>query len=299
MRDYYTILGITSDASFEEIKEAYRKLSKKIHPDVNGGDPFFEGMFIQIKEAYDVLSNEKTRQAYDLKKKLSKAAEINKRPPAKSSQEYYPLIYSFVCNQEYFFEGDILTFTWNCAYADYIQIIPFGYVDKLSGTANYRINNYKKRYLPVEIVAIDSKSDRQARQRIVLENGKYREFSESDKASTEKLYAKPELWIVSFVNPKGRLSKKRYLIYTLSLMAILGILFLFTENQVIAEFFQLVTLLFCYFFLVLTSKRIQDTGKNGILTLVMLIPYLNIVAFGLLIYLDGNKGANRYGYPVR
>jgi uncharacterized membrane protein YhaH (DUF805 family) len=82
-------------------------------------------------------------------------------------------------------------------------------------------------------------------------------------------------------------------------MAILGILFLFTENQVIAELFQLITLLFCYFFLVLTSKRIQDTGKNGILTLVMLIPYLNIVAFGLLIYLDGNKGANRYGYPVR
>jgi hypothetical protein len=54
-KDYYTILGVTKDSTLTEIKAAYRKLALKFHPDKNPGDPFFEKMFIEVKEAYDAL----------------------------------------------------------------------------------------------------------------------------------------------------------------------------------------------------------------------------------------------------
>lgn len=65
MKNYYEILGVQNDASIECIKEAYRKLAKKFHPDLNGGDNFFVHHFRQIQEAYDTLSSEVKRKIYD------------------------------------------------------------------------------------------------------------------------------------------------------------------------------------------------------------------------------------------
>lgn len=56
MTDYYKILGLKPDASLEDIKTAYRKLSKKFHPDFNENDKFFEERFLEIQEAYENLS---------------------------------------------------------------------------------------------------------------------------------------------------------------------------------------------------------------------------------------------------
>ncbi len=60
--DYYTILGITKNASPEEIKRAYRKLAMECHPDRTGGD---DTKFKKINEAYEILSNSDKRNAYD------------------------------------------------------------------------------------------------------------------------------------------------------------------------------------------------------------------------------------------
>lgn len=57
MREYYRILGLKEGASLDEIKEAYKKLSKKFHPDVNNGDKFFEQRFKELTEAYEKLIN--------------------------------------------------------------------------------------------------------------------------------------------------------------------------------------------------------------------------------------------------
>lgn len=54
-------------AGTEEIKTAFRKLSKKFHPDLNAGDPFFADRFKEIQEAYDVLTDEERRDDYDKK----------------------------------------------------------------------------------------------------------------------------------------------------------------------------------------------------------------------------------------
>ncbi|MDD3678569.1 MAG: DnaJ domain-containing protein, partial [Dehalococcoidales bacterium] len=64
-KDYYNILGVAKNAGDKEIKQAFRKLARKYHPDVNPGDKSAEEKFKQISEAYEVLSDEKKRKKYD------------------------------------------------------------------------------------------------------------------------------------------------------------------------------------------------------------------------------------------
>jgi len=64
-RDYYEVLGVNRDASDEEIKKAYRRLAMKHHPDRNPDNPKAEELFKEAKEAYEILSDAKKRQAYD------------------------------------------------------------------------------------------------------------------------------------------------------------------------------------------------------------------------------------------
>ena len=64
-RDYYEILGVARDASDQEIKSAYRKLALKHHPDRNQGKPEAEEKFKEAAEAYEVLSDDEKRAAYD------------------------------------------------------------------------------------------------------------------------------------------------------------------------------------------------------------------------------------------
>jgi len=64
-RDFYTILGVNRDASEDDLKKAYRKLAMKHHPDRNPDDKTAEAKFKEAKEAYEVLSDPRKRQAYD------------------------------------------------------------------------------------------------------------------------------------------------------------------------------------------------------------------------------------------
>ena len=63
--DFYSILGVKRGAAGKEIQSAYRRLARKYHPDVTGGDKAAEEKFKAINEAYEVLSDEKKRAAFD------------------------------------------------------------------------------------------------------------------------------------------------------------------------------------------------------------------------------------------
>jgi len=64
-KDYYEVLGVSKDASADDIKRAYKKLAIKYHPDKNPGDKEAENKFKEAAEAYDVLSDEKKKAQYD------------------------------------------------------------------------------------------------------------------------------------------------------------------------------------------------------------------------------------------
>lgn len=68
VKDFYQVLGVSKTASADELKKSYRKLAKKFHPDVTGGDKDKTARFKEITEAYQTLGDEKQRAEYDEKR---------------------------------------------------------------------------------------------------------------------------------------------------------------------------------------------------------------------------------------
>src|SRR3954463_1048377 len=74
MKDPYSVLGVSKTASAEEIKKAYRKLAKKLHPDVNPGDKRAEERFKEVSGAFEILGDPNKRALFD------EFGEISTRP---------------------------------------------------------------------------------------------------------------------------------------------------------------------------------------------------------------------------
>ena len=64
-KDYYQILGVSKNATDDEIKKAYRKLARKLHPDLNPNDKEAHKKFQEVNEANEVLSDPEKRKKYD------------------------------------------------------------------------------------------------------------------------------------------------------------------------------------------------------------------------------------------
>src|SRR6202161_1030606 len=63
--DPYDLLGVARDASQQDIRKAYRRLAKKLHPDLNPGDKDAQRKFQQLSAAYDIVGDEKKRARFD------------------------------------------------------------------------------------------------------------------------------------------------------------------------------------------------------------------------------------------
>lgn len=132
MKDYYYFLGISQDASAEDIKKAYRKLSLKYHPDKNDNDDFFSERFREVQEAYETLTDTDRRKLYD-QNLSSQRRNIKSILP--------PKIKSFSASKIRAQKGEEITVYWNTYDADMVKIIPFG-LEKPNGERTFRITEF-------------------------------------------------------------------------------------------------------------------------------------------------------------
>ncbi|WP_343608995.1 J domain-containing protein [Chryseobacterium oranimense] len=133
MKDYYYFLGISPDASEEDIKKAYRKLSLKYHPDKNENDDFFAGRFREIQEAYEILSDPGKRRTYDQNLESHQKSFRYNIPPS---------IKTFTANKIHAKKGEEIIINWQTNNADVVKILPFG-LEKPFGERIFKITEFK------------------------------------------------------------------------------------------------------------------------------------------------------------
>ena len=88
MKNYYDVLGLPPESTKEDVKKAFRKLSNKFHSDKNEGDPFFDEIFKNIKEAYDILGDDAKRAQYDIRLKAEKSKDTHTKTQQKQRTSY-------------------------------------------------------------------------------------------------------------------------------------------------------------------------------------------------------------------
>ncbi|PQA93967.1 molecular chaperone DnaJ [Chryseobacterium shigense] len=133
MKDYYYFLGITPDASEEDIKKVYRKLSLKYHPDKNDNDDFFAGRFREIQEAYEILSDSERRRTYDQNLENHQKSFRYNIPPS---------IKTFTANKIHAKKGEEIIINWQTSNADVVKVLPFG-LEKPFGERIFKITEFK------------------------------------------------------------------------------------------------------------------------------------------------------------
>lgn len=133
MKDYYYFLGISQDASEEDIKKVYRKLSLKYHPDKNDNDGFFADRFREIQEAYETLSDSARRRTYDQNLESHQKSFRYNIPPT---------IKTFTASKIHAKKGEEIIINWQTSNADVVKLLPFG-LEKPYGERIFKITEFK------------------------------------------------------------------------------------------------------------------------------------------------------------
>ncbi|WP_255492326.1 DnaJ domain-containing protein [Myroides sp. NP-2] len=300
MPSYYAILELEPTATSGEIKQAFRRLSKLYHPDMNQGNTTYQHKLFEVVKAYETLGNEVTRKAYDLTlfRTTAEPSRATNAGYASSTTSYanlyQPEIVEFSCNQTYCFVGDILEISWKCKNADIIRIYPLGYMDELKGKVVYRVREMRTKYLFFELTVTNNYSSIPVKKVIKLDNGTQLRFTEAHRDDFAN-YTAPYSWGWGFLAPVGRSSRKDYALR----MALLGSLFVVVYlGQPFFEYedtFSFLSTVLIYLAIICSARRLHDVSWHGIFALTLLIPFLNVPVLLVLFLLKGVELPNKYG----
>lgn len=302
MRSYYVILEIDKTATSSEIKQAFRRLSKRYHPDMNQGDTTHQNKLFDVIKAYEILGDEKGRKAYDLtlfqstsSSSYTTSSETKTAQQKQAEATYYnPIVVNFSCNQTYFFVGDIIEITWECENADVIRIHPLGYMDELKGKIVYRVKEMRAAHLFFELTATNNYSSYQVKKTIKLDNGVNKKFTEAnlkDKAN----YASPQAWLAGFLAPIGRSSRKDYAIRLVILGFVFLCAYLYQPYFELEGNYSFICTALIYVAIIVSARRLHDVNWHGLFSLLLLIPILNLALVVILLCLRGAELPNKYG----
>lgn len=158
LKDYYYFLGVKRDASAEDIKKAYRKLSFKYHPDKNENDEFFAERFREIKEAYEVVGNEDSRSFYDANSSRSAVSYRSNMPAS---------IKNFTANKIRAQQGEEVILKWNTNNADVVKLLPFG-LERPFGERSFKITQFQNGKFQIILHAHNSLTGNTAVQAITI-----------------------------------------------------------------------------------------------------------------------------------
>jgi curved DNA-binding protein CbpA len=190
MKDYYYFLGISQDASEEDIKKAYRKLSLKYHPDKNENDDFFADRFREIQEAYETLSDSARRGNYDQNLENHQKSFRYNIPPA---------IKTFTSNKIHAKKGEEIIINWQTANADVVKVLPFG-LEKAYGERVFKITEFKDGKFQLLLHATNSLLHKTVVQGITITEV-FESNTEKFRSGAEDLFkAQPR----TVTNPKGQ-----------------------------------------------------------------------------------------------
>ncbi len=164
MKDYYYLLGISTTASAREIKHAYHKLSSRLHPDKNEGDPFFEQHFKDISEAYNTLSHRKKRSAYDLAWQSFFESSRAMIVPS-------PTIDTFAVSSRRIHEGARIEIHWKTSHADQVYISCFDHPVPPRGSKTITFSDVDGHDPSLEINAVQTATAKSVHQRLQLRVG--------------------------------------------------------------------------------------------------------------------------------
>lgn len=322
MTNHYETLGLKSTASQQEIEDAYQKLSKKFHPDNNGGDQYFSDLYGNIKEAYEILSDKNKKAEYDNREHTKKTQLVEEK---KSTA---PEILLFESDKETFVEGDTIELKWQTKNADKVFIKPFGELEP-NGRKVFKLKNFNKPELRITLDATNSPSGEITSKTVTLINEVTEvDFSEFEKDEPVEEYIAEEneqLQVEkepvysnsfagtaavqneetpvakteeSFFSTKGRLRRSTYIGRAILLSIPVVILAMMAENSYNDDLYGIfaVVMIICSILIFIQFiKRLHDINLSGWFGLFNFIPYIGAL-FGLIVvFIDSSRGTNKYG----
>lgn len=297
MINYYDVLDIPNFSNTTTIKKAYRKLSKKYHPDVNK-DQNATLYFQRINEAYAFLMNENKRlllnQYLTALENTASTSKARSRQYTNYQSTFKPVVHQFSTDKTVYTLGDYILIEWNVGNCKSIYINFLGEVNA-SGSHYLHIKKYTEEI--VILMTLIGYDNQEYKYRIRL---KYYNENPVIKAYHEVLSRSPKTNIEHFKKEnffltRGRISKNTFLNRQI-LLVLFFIMALILYSLSIAKTLMIIVVVFLFWlFFVQAYKRIHDTSQLKFFAHHLLIPFYNLFLLRKLMILPSENGPSEFG----